>query len=110
MTNTISMADFQSQSAIDSQLQARVSELQTIVSELSEVEASLNAAKSELDTCKKLLSLRSKAPQEVLEPVEDTSMATPESSPTQEEIKDPSRLIFDRISLDGDSEFFDYSS
>ena len=85
---------------MNAQLQTRIEELKVIVSELTEVEASLKAAKSELDTCKKLLSLRQKAPQEASEPVEDVS--------TSEEVKDPSRLIFDKISLDGDSEAWDY--
>ena len=96
-------------SDINSLIEARVTELQSIINDLNAVEQNLKAARAELDTCKKLLFLRKEEPQESSEPEEDVS--THESSQARkEEIKDPSRLIFDRISLDGDLEAFDYAN
>ena len=97
-------------STINILLEERIKELQANVNQLLDVEQELKSARQELESCKKLLHLRSSTSTEEEEekPVlERLKEVIPDVDPSIQE-RQPADLIDMHISLDSDSEAWDY--
>lgn len=90
-------------STINILLEERIKELQANVNQLLDVEQELKSARQELESCKKLLHLRS-SEKPVLERLKEV---IPDVDPSIQE-RQPADLIDMHISLDSDSEAWDY--
>ena len=97
---------------INTLLETRIKELQSEVKQLEAVEKELKATRQELETSKKLLHLRSSVESVEEEEVADEAPAEfalqEEPVSVEKEVKEPSQLIDMHISLDSDSEAWDY--